>query len=360
MPRSAITRALTILLAIAACSALVTSSALADSVTTDPSSNFQIGNLPAGCYSQPLSATCTNDAVAILNQARASLGQPAYALPSNFDSLTPAQQVFVLTNLDRVQYGLTPVPGLTDVLDSDAAQGVQSDNDPTPSASNYYGFTSNWAGGFVNMPMAYAAWMYDDGPGSGNLDCTAQNSSGCWGHRHDVLWHFDSSGALAMGAAAGQDSSGSQGYAMLLFEGNSSYRPTYSYTWTQALGAGAGGGAPASNPSGGSQPSPSSPATPVAPATTQHHRASRAQIASRVALRVHDVRVTGHRVSFKIVAPVATTVRCKLMRWRGGRWVRGHWRRCGSSMNYRHVARGHYRIMVTADASHSYRTVRVH
>jgi hypothetical protein len=263
--------------------------------------------------------------------------------------------VFVLTNLDRVQYGLTPVPGLTDALDGDAAQGVQSDNDPTPSASNYYGFTSNWAGGFVNMPMAYAAWMYDDGPGSGNLDCTSQNSSGCWGHRHDVLWHFDSSGALAMGAAAGQDSSGTQGYAMLLFEGASGYRPTYNYTWAQALSAGAAGGP------GGSQPSPSSPApSSAAPPTSQHHRASRAQIARRVALRVHDVRVTGHRVSFKIVAPLATAVRCKLMRWHGARWVRGHWRRCGSSMNYRHVARGHYRIMVTADASHSYRTIRVH
>jgi hypothetical protein len=48
------------------------------------------------------------------------------------------------------------------------------------------------------------------------------------------------------------------------------------------------------------------------------------------------------------------------MRWHGGRWARGHWRRCGTSMNYGHVARGHYRIMVTADASHSYRNVRVH
>jgi hypothetical protein len=40
----------------------------------------------------------------------------------------------------------------------------------------------------VGNPLeAIYFWMYDDGPGSSNLDCTAGDPSGCWGHRDNVL-----------------------------------------------------------------------------------------------------------------------------------------------------------------------------
>ena len=45
--------------------------------------------------------------------------------------------------------------------------------------------------------------MWDDGLGSKNADCTASHPSGCWTHRHDVLWKFHRGALLAMGAAAG-------------------------------------------------------------------------------------------------------------------------------------------------------------
>lgn len=222
---------------------------------SDPSANFAVGALPAACSSDPDGAACVDAAVSSLDQARAGLGQPPYALPADFDSLTGAQQAFVLTNLDRALYGLPPVPGLVAGLDQDAALGVQGDADPTPSAPGFAAFTSNWAGGFVNLPFAYEAWMYDDGPGSGNVDCTAADASGCWGHRHDILWEFGAGDVLGMGAAAGTDAQGAAGYAMLIVDGGSTAAPAYTYTWSQAVADGAGTGTvsptPARTPASG-------------------------------------------------------------------------------------------------------------
>src|SRR5438270_189666 len=80
----------------------------------------------------------------------------------------------------------------------------------------------------------------NDGLGSGNYDCTASNQSGCWGHRHDILWSFRQDAVLAMGAAAGLGPKGGHAYAMLLAGGYAGYRPTYVYTWSQAVADGAG------------------------------------------------------------------------------------------------------------------------
>jgi hypothetical protein len=43
-----------------------------------------------------------------------------------------------------------------------------------------------------------------------------------------------------MGAAAGRSSSHHRGYAYLFVGGNAGYRPTYTYTWKQAVADGAG------------------------------------------------------------------------------------------------------------------------
>jgi hypothetical protein len=59
--------------------------------------------------------------------------------------------------------------------------------------------SSNWAGGYDTTLEADFSWMYDDGQSSPNVDCTTTNSSGCWGHRQDILMDFD--GPLMMGAA---------------------------------------------------------------------------------------------------------------------------------------------------------------
>lgn len=211
------------------------------SAGSDPTSNFEVGAMPYSCATEPDGAVCVNAAVYYLDQARASLGQPPYALPADFPSLTSEQQTFVLSNLDRVLYGLPPVPGLVDELDQDSAVGVQQDDDPPfPPDPNVLGFTANWAGAFPNLPLAYEAWMYDDGPGSNNIDCTPADPSGCWGHRHDILWEFDAGDVLGMGAATGTDPTGAVGYAMVIAEGMAPFGSAYDYTWSQAVADGAG------------------------------------------------------------------------------------------------------------------------
>jgi hypothetical protein len=215
---------------------------------SDPASNFAMPYIPQLCWDpptgDPTGPACIDWSVSVLDQARASMGLPAYVLPTDFDSLSPAQQLLVLTDADRAAYGLAPIPGLTDQLDQDANGGVQANTDPWPSSGSWMAYTSNWAGGYVNVVLAYFGWMYDDGPGSGNQDCTTADASGCWGHRHDVLWEFDTSGGpTAMGAAAGSYAAGTPSYAMLLVQGSdSSYQPTYTYTWNQAVSDGANGG----------------------------------------------------------------------------------------------------------------------
>jgi len=43
-------------------------------------------------------------------------------------------------------------------------------------------------------------WMYDDGPGSPNLDCPSASVSGCWDHRRNILGDYGPH--PSMGAAA--------------------------------------------------------------------------------------------------------------------------------------------------------------
>ncbi len=203
----------------------------------NPAHNFDYRDLPAACDNQPTGKACINVSVYWLDQARASLGLGPYLLPADFVSLTPAEQAFVLTDLDRTLYGRPPIGGLTSALNADAARGVQADDDPSPSDPNVGG-ASNWAGAFPNMPLAYLEWVYNDGPNSGNLDCTATNMSGCWGHRLTVLGDYGP-GPMGMGAAAGTDPENQAGYAMLVVTGDM-YSPVYTYTWEQARAAGAG------------------------------------------------------------------------------------------------------------------------
>ena len=291
-------------------------------VGADPSSNFAPGPQPPTCDTDPRGAVCVASAVQYLDQARANLGQPPYALPVNFVSLQPDQQALVLTDLDRSQYGLPPIPGLTVALDQDAAAGVRADTDPQTSDPRIDAWTSNWAGGYPNMPLAYGIWMYDDGPGSNNLDCTASSPSGCWGHRHDVLWDFGSGGPLAMGAASGADPSGIPGYTMLLAQGNSTYQPSYTYTWNQAVSSGAGG-------------------------TTLPGLSGTGSTSHRT-FKLVSLRVRGHRISFKVAASPGIALQYSLIR-RGARgWGRDHFRSCKTSKTISRLRRGRYRLRIHA------------
>ena len=219
----------------------------AQAAAPNPSANMPI-QTPASCNAAT-SVACENAVVVALDNAHTALGLGPYTLPSDFDTLPPVDQLLILSNLDRVAYGMPPISGLSPALDSAAQLGVANDADPDPSSAlpanlGAYGWSSNWAGGFANAPLAYYMWMYDDGVGSPNLDCSNAASQGCWGHRQDVL-AFSNAGALVMGAATGVDHHGMTGYALTIVgtASASTAWTTLNYTWTQAL-ADIGGSSP--------------------------------------------------------------------------------------------------------------------
>lgn len=208
--------------------------ALAYTLPPDPGQNMPYGNLPDVCFNYAKGPVCENAVIYYLDQARQTMGLSPYALPADFTSLAPEEQLFILTDLDRVAYGITPITGLTAALDNDAATSPGAD--PSPSDPNFTSWASSFDGGGPNAETAYNDWVYNDGLGSANADCTPSDPGGCWGHRHVVFWDVDNSaGPSAMGAAQIGDV-----HRMIVGAGNASYAPTYSYTWAQAQADGAG------------------------------------------------------------------------------------------------------------------------
>jgi hypothetical protein len=240
-PGRAVSRALvlaTVLLAFSAASA--------SAAAQNPAANIAAGSLPLACAATPRSAACIAGVVKALDRARAHLGLGPYLLPADFAKLSGARQLLVLCNLDRVAYGLPPINGLSPALNSVAAAGVNEDADPDPSSLlsslSTFGWSSNWAGAYPNAPEAYYAWMYYDGWGgklTSNLDCTSPTASGCWAHRKDVL-AFPELGMLSMGASVSRDAHGQIGYAMTLVWTPVSNWTSYTYSWSDAVAAGAG------------------------------------------------------------------------------------------------------------------------
>jgi hypothetical protein len=207
----------------------------------DPPANIPLPRLPAACGGDPRGASCEQATIGALDAARAKLGLGPYLLPTGFVSLSPARQWLVLSDLDRLSYSLPPISGLSLTLDAVARQGARANEDPDPLALLHdihtvqpLGYASNWAGGQANALLAYYGWMYDDGYGGPNLDCTSPTASGCWGHREDVLSFRQ--GQIAMGAAVVRDA---RSYALTIVDTSAPYFHI-AYTWAQAQARGAG------------------------------------------------------------------------------------------------------------------------
>ncbi len=147
------------------------------------------------------SEACIASVLAALNTARAAEGVKAMILPSGYAVLTVPEQVLVAVDLERVDRGLPPFVGLTGGLDTNAQKGADIADDPPDPGSAYTVADTEWAGGSSNGLDAVYGWMYDDGIGSGNLDCVKAGAPGCWGHRHGILDAFGTVGTMVMGAA---------------------------------------------------------------------------------------------------------------------------------------------------------------
>jgi hypothetical protein len=167
----------------------------------EPGSNRTLNSATThACYASATDASCINGALADVNAARASEGVVPMVLPADFDSLTIPQQLLVLSNLERVDRGLIPVSALSSNLDGYAATGAAHDDDPSqPNPFSGDEWSSNAAVGFGASLESDFEWMYDDGYGAHNGDCTSPMASGCWGHRNDILGGY--SAPLVMGAA---------------------------------------------------------------------------------------------------------------------------------------------------------------
>ena len=208
---------------------------------SDPAQNV----VPSPAYWQTCvqqgtsSQQCTDAIVAAIDNARALEGVGPMTLPANFATLTPAQQTFVVTNLERVDRGLAPAVGMVDSLNSLATDAAKADADPmlpgwTVGSFQVNGWSSIWAGDLNALASDYD-WMYDDGwgpQGSYNLDCTSATASGCWGHRHAIL---RSGSHLITGVGSDKQSSW-MSIAQILVSGSGTL-PAFTYSWADVTGA---------------------------------------------------------------------------------------------------------------------------
>jgi hypothetical protein len=144
-------------------------------------------------------AACTNYLLAAINNARSVEGLSAMTLPSNWYTLTTAQQLFVVTDLERTARGLAPYLGINAALSGEAQRAANANADPGiapgfaigTDPQGTPGMGAAWSGGFAVLAADYI-WMYDDGWGgsrgaTANVACTSPAAAGCWAHRDELL-----------------------------------------------------------------------------------------------------------------------------------------------------------------------------
>ena len=134
------------------------------------------------------STACQKAVLRAINGARRAEGTKRLNLPANYSRLKVPQQLLVLAHLERVDRGLPGFTGLSMKLDKLARQAALSRTRPIVPSTASWG--SNWASGEASALLATFDWMYNDKPGSPNLECCSENMTGCWGHRLNILGHY--------------------------------------------------------------------------------------------------------------------------------------------------------------------------
>jgi hypothetical protein len=222
------------------------------SETTVQFSSNPLSNLPdpfvSTCYNNRYgSVSCMESEIAAIDSARAGEGVVALNWPSSMYSLSPDEQEFVLADEERVGRGLSAISGLTSGASQVATEAAQANEDPDGfGVPGSIAYASNWAEDYGSLGSMFD-WMYNDGLGSFNLDCTTANSTGCWIHRDNILLNI-SSGAMA--APAGYTWVGGTGCTTesgvtyldacaLLWVLVPSSSVTYDFTWADAVAMGA-------------------------------------------------------------------------------------------------------------------------
>jgi hypothetical protein len=210
---------------------------------TDPAQNVAASPSywPPCSQSGTDSQACTNAVIAAINHARSLEGVAPMVLPADFATLSPAQQTFVASNLERVDRGLAPVVGMVDSLNTLAQDAAVAQSDPVLPTWSVGPFRANawssiWAGDLNPLAADYD-WMYADGwspSGSYNLDCTSATADGCWGHRHAIL----SAGDNLITGVGSDDQSRWLSIAQIFVGGTGGY-PSFTYSWADVTGSAA-------------------------------------------------------------------------------------------------------------------------
>ena len=154
------------------------------------------------CYASSINiSSCDSAALAAINQARTGEGLGPLQLPGDFYSLDTQGQLIAVSDAERTSRGL-PAMGENAALDALALVGAVAGGDP----AGPLGFA--WASIYsLGEPTALAAdytWMYDDGPGSPNLDCPGAGGTGCWGHRDNILSPWSGQAGAGVSALGGR------------------------------------------------------------------------------------------------------------------------------------------------------------
>jgi hypothetical protein len=187
---------------------------------------------------------CVKQELAAIRNARRHehLKRPQLILPRNFTHLTTAEQVFVVTNLERVGRGLRPFRGLTQQLSAIARASAKSNTDPmlatrTMRALHIYEYGSIWASDLGPLGADYD-WMYNDGYGNAgiNIACPTPSAQGCWGHRQNILGGYGHLPTLLAGAGTSTPAGRSISEVLA---GSNGKTPKLTYTWKKALAHGA-------------------------------------------------------------------------------------------------------------------------
>lgn len=204
------------------------------STNTPPSQAFL-----NACYDMGSSAAandiCDSAALVDFDAVRAAEGLGPMTLPADFDTMSVPVQLLTISDTERVDRGLPAITGLSSTIDAVAQQGADDDSDPPwPDPFNGTAGTANWAAGGNSALLDDFYWMYDDGYGAVNGDCPTPKSDGCWGHRDDILYDFDT--PLVMGAAVSTGTAVGTSMTEEFIGGDSTDKADVSPTWATISG----------------------------------------------------------------------------------------------------------------------------
>ena len=216
---------------------------LSATLSGNPTSNLSDSGFMDTCYTQGFnSPACIQAEITSIDAARQSEGVAPLAWNATLAALPEAEREFVVANEERVGRGLPPIAGLTSAANSVAQQAASANTDPNGAMlSGAVSYAGNWAEDYGSLGAMFD-WMYNDGLGSFNIDCTTQNTSGCWGHRDNILLNLSNNpGYTWVGGMACAPESGISYFdsCTLLWVEVPSSSVSYQFTWAQAVADGA-------------------------------------------------------------------------------------------------------------------------